>query len=63
LGFIGFDGFGFAHGFAVQFDAMSVVYETVENAIGQRWIADLLVPLGHGELGSEDGGAGLIAFF
>jgi hypothetical protein len=52
-----------AHGFTVQFDAMSVVHEAIENAIGQRGVADLLVPLGHGKLGSEVGGTGLIAFF
>ena len=53
---------GFAHGFAAQFDAMSVVHETVEDAVGDGGVADLLVPLGHGELRGQDGGAGLIAF-
>ena len=36
-----------AHRFAAHFDAMSVVHQPVEDAIGQRGIADLLVPAGH----------------
>jgi len=35
---------------------------TVEDTVGQGGIADLLMPLSHGQLGSEDGGAGLVAF-
>jgi hypothetical protein len=34
----------FAHRIASHLDAMRVVHEPVENAIGQGWIADLLVP-------------------
>ena len=40
---------------------MCVVHQTVEDAIGDGGIADLLVPARNGQLGSEDGGASLVA--
>src|SRR5579875_879325 len=52
-----------AHGFAAQLDAMGVVHEAIQNAVGQGGIADLLVPLGHGQLAGQDGRARLIAVF
>ena len=35
----------FAHGLAAQLDAMSIVYEPVEDAVSDGGVADLLVPL------------------
>ena len=40
---------------------MGVVHEAIEDAIGDGGIADLLVPARNRQLGSEDGGAGLVA--
>jgi len=40
----------FAHGLAAQLDAMSVVHEPVEDAVSDGGVADLLVPLGDGNL-------------
>jgi hypothetical protein len=39
-----------AHGLAAQLDAMSVVHEPVEDAVGDGGVADLLVPLDDGNL-------------
>ena len=43
--FFGFGSFGFTHRFTMQFDAVGVVDQAVEDAIGQRRITNLLVPL------------------
>ena len=32
-----------SHGFAVEFDAISIVYQAIENAVSELGIADLLV--------------------
>src|SRR5271170_3322312 len=40
---------------------MSVVNETVEDAVSDGGIADLLVPARDRQLGSEDGGTSLVA--
>jgi hypothetical protein len=53
----------FAHRFAAHFDPMRLVHQSVEDPVGQRGIADLLVPAGHRQLGSKDGGTGLVAIF
>jgi len=42
----------------VHLDAMGVVYQTVENAVGQSRVPHLLVPLGHGELAGQNGRGG-----
>ena len=52
-----------AHGLAAHFDAVGVVNQTVEDAIGDGGIPDLLVPARDRELGSKDGGTGLVAIF
>src|SRR5690606_31141133 len=39
---------------AREIDGMSVVYEAIEDCVGDGWIADVLVPLADGELASED---------
>jgi hypothetical protein len=49
------------HGLAAHFDAVGVVNQTVEDAIGNGGIADLLVSARDRQLGSEDGGASLVA--
>src|ERR1039457_2139608 len=42
---------------------MSVVNETVEDAVSDGGIADLLAPARDRQLGSEDGGTSLVAIF
>ena len=39
-----------AHCFAEHFNAMRVVHDAVEDAVGERWIADLLMPFVDGQL-------------
>ena len=51
----------FTHRFAVEFDAIGVVDETVQNAVGNRGIADLFVPVRHGQLRGEDHRAPVVA--
>ncbi len=51
------------HGLTAHIDAMSVVNETVEDAVSDGGIADLLVPARDRQLGSEDGGTILVAIF
>ena len=51
----------FAHRFALHLDALSVVDQPVENAIGQGLITDLLVPLGHREFAGQDHRSPLVA--
>jgi hypothetical protein len=51
----------FAHRLAAHFDAVGVVKQTVQDAISDGGIADLLVPARDRQLGREDGGASLIA--
>jgi hypothetical protein len=48
---------------AAQFDAVELRHEAVEDAVGDGGIADLFVPLVHGNLRSQDGRAGLITLF
>ena len=40
---------------------MGIVHQAVEDAVGDGGIADLLVPARNRQLGSEDGGASLVA--
>ncbi len=40
---------------------MGVVNETVEDGVGKSRIADRLVPVAHGELAGEEGGAHAVA--
>ena len=47
-------GAGFAHRFAAQFDAASVVHEAVEDAVGDGGVADLLVPPRYRDLRGAD---------
>ena len=50
-----------ARGLAAQFDAMSVVNQTVEDAVSDGGIANLLVPARDRQLGSEYVGTSLVA--
>ena len=58
-------GLPFTHGLAIEFEAVGVVDEAVENGVGEGWIADQLVPLVERKLaGHEDGevlAAGLLS--
>jgi hypothetical protein len=49
-----------AHGIAAHFDAMGVVNQAVEDAVGGSGIADLFVPTRHRQLRGQDRGACLI---
>ena len=52
-----------AHGVATHLHPMGVVNQPVEDAIGQRRIADLFVPSGHWQLRCENQRTDLIAVF
>src|SRR5215472_1346857 len=49
------------HRIAAHLDTMCIVNKPVENAIGQRRVADLLVPARDRQLRCQDGRAHLIA--
>ena len=55
----------FSHGFSAHLDAVGIVHQAVQDAVrdGVRdgGISDLLVLAGDRQLGSEDGGASLVA--
>ena len=42
------------HGIALHLNAMRVVDQAVEDAVGQRWIADLFVPPRDRQLRRQD---------
>jgi hypothetical protein len=46
----------------IQLDAVGVVDQTIEYAVCDSRIADLLVPLGNGKLAGQDSRSTLIAF-
>ena len=43
-----------SHRLSAQLDAMSVVHEPVEDAVGDGGVADLFMPLSDGNLRSQD---------
>jgi len=43
-----------------EIEAVCVVNETVENGVGDGWVSDDLVPMIHGNLACDDGGATLM---
>jgi hypothetical protein len=51
----------FAHGFSAYLDAVGIVHQAVQDAVGDGGVADLLLPARDRQLGSEDGGASLVA--
>jgi len=53
----------FAHRLTLHLDAVGVMHDPIENAVRQGRIADLLVPLGHGELAGQNRGSDLVAIF
>ncbi len=53
----------FAQSLAVQLNAVRIMHDTVEDAIGERGIANLLMLAFHGQLRSENQRARLIAVF
>jgi len=57
----GFVGLFATHRFALKFDAVSVVHQTVEDGICNRRIANLCVPGGDGDLAGEQHRARLVA--
>lgn len=56
-------GFGFplAHGIALQFDAIGVVEEAIENRVSHRGIIDELMPGIQGVLTGEEGRPGALS--
>ena len=48
--------------FAIEFDAMGVVHEAVEDGVGVCGIANNFMPAVHGELGGNDRRAAPISF-
>jgi len=50
-----------AHRIAIHFDAMSVVNQAIQNAVGGNRIADLFMPAGDRKLRSQDRRASLVS--
>ena len=46
---------------AIEFEAVGVVDDTVEDGIGEGWLADHLVPAGDGQLAGDQSGGGAMA--
>ena len=51
----------FADGLAVEFDAVGVMDDAVQDGIGVGGLADEAVPFVHGRLAGDDGGAPAVA--
>lgn len=49
-----------SHAFSCEFEAVSVVDQTVENGVGEGRICDRLVPVLDGKLAGCDGGAAAV---
>ncbi len=43
-----------AHAFAGEIEAIGIVYDAIEDGVGESWIADKFVPAADGELRSDD---------
>ena len=52
---------GLAQAFALELDAVRVVYDAIEDGVGQRWIADDLVPAVDRHLAGDDQRASIVA--
>ena len=50
-----------AHGSPFELDAVGIVEQTIQDGISGGGIADLLMPMGDGELGGQDRGSIVIA--
>ena len=55
--------FFLSHGFSFQGDLVGVVYESVQNGVGEGGIADGVVPVFEGELVGDEGGFSLVSVF
>lgn len=51
----------FSHGSSFQFDSVCIVYEPVEDGVGQRGVAHVVVPELEGKLAGDDGGGAAVA--
>jgi hypothetical protein len=52
----GLVGADLSHGFSLQVEAVGVVYEAVEDGVGEGGIADQAVPFVDGQLARDEGG-------
>ena len=50
-----------AHRFTAEFDSVRVMHQPVEDAVGDGGVANLLVPVRHRHLGSEDDRPALVS--
>src|SRR2546427_9869961 len=53
----------FAHGFSFQGNLVRIVYQTIEDSIGERRIPEGLMPVLDGELARDDRGTTVVAIF
>ena len=53
----------FSHGSSFQLNAVSIVNESIQDSIGDRWITDMVVPVFHGELARNKGRGIAVAVF
>lgn len=53
--------FLFSHALTAEFDAIGVVNKSIQDGVGDRWIADHVVPVIYGHLTGDDGGSLLVA--
>ena len=60
---VGLAAFEFPYRSASEINAVGIMHQAVENAIGQRRIADLGVPFGNRHLAGKDRGSQVIALF
>ena len=47
----------FSHGASLELELVGVVDESVEDGVGEGWVAEPLMPLSQGELAGDEGGA------
>ena len=53
----------FSHAFSGKFEPVGVMNETIEDGIGQGWVADGLVPVLDWQLACDDRGGAAMAVF
>src|ERR1700745_3190912 len=51
---LGLVAFFLAHRFAFELDTISIVNDAIQDTVGDRWIANLFVPVRHGNLRSQN---------
>src|SRR4030042_5463256 len=52
-----------SHGSSFQLNAMSIVNQSIQNGIGDRWIPNMVVPVFHRQLARDKGRGIAVAFF